>query len=290
MLVPVARAPGGTGAAPSPKSGTRGRDRIGVLICAGAAPRWGPWRWLLSCPQLGSRTSWDISRASWSRYAQGPEGQQRCRGRGALPAGPCSPRDASSIWDHSARWKPGCASRAAKGCSGASLCPHPQLLPPPRRLCYGLAPCSLAAQGSKFTPNSPTRTSKGKASSQVCSPNVLQSRGRCPQGTRCPTLCPQRIQAQPSTPQHPPGTPRAPPPRTQTSTPCQLPHLQQLQLQLQQLSGCETSELKPLRLGQACREAGPHKNPTASVPRCPRGRFGAALTMMPVRRQTPFPQ
>lgn len=161
---------------------------------------------------------------------------------------------------------------------------------PPRRLCYGLAPCSLAAQGSKFTPNSPTRMSKGKASSQVCSPNVLQSGGWCPQGTRCPTLCPQRIRAQPSTPQHPPGTPRAPPPRTQTSTPCQLPHLQQLQLQLQQLSGCETSELKPLRLGQACREAGPHKNPTASVPRCPRGRFGAALTMMPVRRQTPFPQ
>lgn len=140
MLVPVARAPGGTGAAPSPKLGTRGRDRIGVLICAGAAPRWGPWRWLLSCPQLGSCTSWDVSRASWSRYAQGPEGQrpsgheqakQRCRGRGALPAGPRSPRDASSIWDHSARWKPGCASRAAKGCSGASLCPHPQLLPPP---------------------------------------------------------------------------------------------------------------------------------------------------------------
>lgn len=160
MLVPVARTPGGTGAAPSPKPGTRGRDRIGVLICAGAAPRWGPWCWLLSCPQLGSCTSWDISRASWSRYAQGPEGQrpsgheqakQRCRGRGALPAGPRSPRDAGSIWDHSARWKPGCASRAAKGCLGASLCPHPQLLPPPA----GFARAWLPAPSQCKGPNSP---------------------------------------------------------------------------------------------------------------------------------------
>lgn len=155
---------------------------------------------------------------------------------------------------------------------------------PPCRLCYGLAPCSLAAQGSKFTPNSPARTSKGKASSQVCSPSVLQSRDRCPQGTWCPTLCPQGIRAQPSTPQHPPGTPRAPPPRIQTSTLCQLPHLQQLQLQLQQLSGCETSELKPLWLRQACREAGPHKNPTASVPRCPSLKEGPSRVQGPARR------
>lgn len=168
MLVPVARTPGGTGAAPSPKPGTRGRDRIGVLICAGAAPHWGPWCWLLSCPQLGSCTSWDISRASWSRYAQGPEGQrpsgheqakQRCRGRGALPAGPRSPRDAGSIWDHSARWKPGCASRAAKGCLGASLCPHPQLLPPPA----GFAMAWLPAPSQRKGPNSPQIHPQGRA-------------------------------------------------------------------------------------------------------------------------------